>query len=165
MLAIPHLDMLIVYVLYNQNRYVLLTILAALIAEVVVMISCLCFVLPQMRLTAGCLVAHTSGIFVSYWYAPLPSATAFASVVHSITTNLYSRASSLAFETLLFVLTLLKFYQSIARSFREQSIIGTFVRDGTWAFALIFGMPSFLCRVHINAHVSSTPQWRCSSTS
>ena len=52
--------------------------------------------------------------------------------------NIY-RVSSLAFETLLFVLTLVKFSQSVARSFREQSIVGIFVRDGTWAFALIFG--------------------------
>lgn len=44
------------------------------------------------------------------------------------------------FETFLFVLTLVKFYQSVARNFGKHSILYIFVRDGTWAFALIFGM-------------------------
>ena len=49
----------------------------------------------------------------------------------------YCRLSSLAFETFLFILTLIKFFQSISRE--RTSILFVFVRDGTWAFALIFG--------------------------
>lgn len=47
------------------------------------------------------------------------------------------RLSSLAFETFLFALTLIKFFQSISRC--RSSILFVFMRDGTWAFTLIFG--------------------------
>lgn len=102
------------YALYNANKLVLWVILAAFMAEVAIMVVCLCIVLPGMTFTPACLVAHTSGVFISYW------------------------ASSLAFETFLFILTLVKFYHSVSCSFKEQSIIGIFLRDGIWAFALIF---------------------------
>ena len=59
---------MIVYALYNEKKAVLLVILAAFVAEIVMMIVCLCFVLPTMSFTSACLVAHASGIFVSYWY-------------------------------------------------------------------------------------------------
>ncbi|EKM60667.1 uncharacterized protein PHACADRAFT_246730 [Phanerochaete carnosa HHB-10118-sp] len=100
------------YVLYNQNKLILWAIILAFIAEVTVMIVCLSIVLPQMTFSPDCLVAHAPSLFMSYWL------------------------SSLAFETFLFVLTLIKFFQSISRS--KTSIVFIFVRDGTWAFALIF---------------------------
>lgn len=100
------------YVLYNQNKWILWAIILAFVAEVTVMIVCLSVVLPQMTFSPDCLVAHAPSLFMSYWL------------------------SSLAFETFLFVLTLIKFFQSISRS--RKSILYTFVRDGTWAFALIF---------------------------
>lgn len=63
------------YILWNENKWVLWTIAAAFLAEVVVMIVCLCLVLPVMRFTPDCLVAHTAGIFVSYWFVSSHSAT------------------------------------------------------------------------------------------
>ncbi|OBZ77852.1 hypothetical protein A0H81_02424 [Grifola frondosa] len=41
-------------------------------------------------------------------------------------------------ETILFVLTLIKFFQVAHRRIGEQTLLNTFVRDGTWAFAIIF---------------------------
>ena len=49
------------------------------------------------------------------------------------------RLSSLAFETFLFALTLIVFFRVVRREYGKSSIIHVFVRDGTWAFALIFG--------------------------
>ncbi|GJE98011.1 hypothetical protein PsYK624_142330 [Phanerochaete sordida] len=113
-LAVEIVLVMRLYALYNANQLVLWAIILAFAAEVAVMVVCLCIVLPGMTFTPACLVAHADGIFVAYW------------------------ASSLAFETLLFLLTLVKFYHSVAHAFREQSILGVFLRDGTWAFALIF---------------------------
>lgn len=50
-----------------------------------------------------------------------------------------TRVSSLAFETLLFVLTLVAFFRHVKSVYRRHSILVVFVRDGTWAYALIFG--------------------------
>ncbi|KIP08572.1 hypothetical protein PHLGIDRAFT_377107 [Phlebiopsis gigantea 11061_1 CR5-6] len=100
------------YVLYNHNKIILWMIILAFIAEITLMVVCLSVVLPKMTFTPDCLVAHAPGLFIIYWLC------------------------SLAFETFLFVLTLIKFFQSITRD--TKSILFTFVRDGTWAFALIF---------------------------
>ena len=54
-----------------------------------------------------------------------------------------SRISSLVFETFLFALTLAVFLHSLRRRKREhKSIVYVLVRDGTWAFGLIFGKPN-----------------------
>ena len=44
----------------------------------------------------------------------------------------------MAFETTLFVLTLVKFC-SLFGQIRKQSIMLVLMKDGTWAFAIIFG--------------------------
>ncbi|KIP08571.1 hypothetical protein PHLGIDRAFT_377084 [Phlebiopsis gigantea 11061_1 CR5-6] len=100
------------YVLYNQNKYILWAILLAFIAEVAVMVVSLPIVLPKMSFRPDCLVTSVPGFFAAPWL------------------------SSLAFETFLFILTLVKFCQNITR--RQSSILFIFIRDGTWAFALIF---------------------------
>lgn len=46
--------------------------------------------------------------------------------------------SSLVFETILFLLTLYKLYESI-RGRCRRSIMRVILRDGTWAFSIIFG--------------------------
>ena len=56
------------------------------------------------------------------------------------------RIASLVFETFLFALTLYKFYQSVAKYFGKQSVLYVFIRDGTWAFALIFGRKEYASR-------------------
>ncbi len=50
------------------------------------------------------------------------------------------RTISLAFETTLFLLTLYKFFSVLEiNNFHRQPIMVTLVRDGTWAYAIIFG--------------------------
>lgn len=73
-------------------------------------------------------------------------------------TCITDRLSSLAFETFLFALTLIKFFQSISRC--RSSILFIFMRDGTWAFTLIFGKLSTSCPDITRAH---WPQSLCCS--
>ena len=57
-----------VYVLYNQNKLILWTIILAFVVEVILMVACLSIVLPRMTFSSDCLVASAPGFFVSYWY-------------------------------------------------------------------------------------------------
>lgn len=43
------------------------------------------------------------------------------------------------FETLMFALTIMAFIDKIKRQFVRHSIVDVFVRDGMWAFSIIFG--------------------------
>lgn len=49
------------------------------------------------------------------------------------------RLASLVFEAFLFGLTMFAFYRSILRTLGRRSMLFVFVRDGTWAFGIIFG--------------------------
>lgn len=57
----------LVYILYNQNRVILWTMLFAFFAEIAMMVAALGLVLPKMTFTPDCLVASAPGIFMSYW--------------------------------------------------------------------------------------------------
>jgi len=78
------------------------------------MITVLALSIPRMEFASDCLITHTPAIFTSYWIL------------------------SPSFETVLFALTLVKFFTSISRRLGGQSIMYALVRDGTWAYAIIF---------------------------
>ncbi|RPD65625.1 hypothetical protein L226DRAFT_237225 [Lentinus tigrinus ALCF2SS1-7] len=106
-----------VYAMYNRNRILLLSLAAFLVAEVGSMIGILSITTPKFRMSEGCVVAHTPRLFSFYWILPL------------------------AFETTLLVLTFYKFFTSISgRSVfgGKHSIMFVLMRDGTWAYAIIF---------------------------
>lgn len=60
------------YVLYNQNRIILRTIIALFIAEIILMISALAVSLPRIAFTPHCLTSGSPGFFVTYWWAAAP---------------------------------------------------------------------------------------------
>ncbi|EKM49218.1 uncharacterized protein PHACADRAFT_214457 [Phanerochaete carnosa HHB-10118-sp] len=105
-----------VFVLYKQNRVLKAFIIIAFAAEIICMMVFISFVIKGQTFTSDCLAATSPRIFIGYWL------------------------SSLVFETFLFVLTLAKCYRGNLkrRIARRRSVMFLFLRDGTWAFALIF---------------------------
>ncbi|KAJ3538937.1 hypothetical protein NM688_g6444 [Phlebia brevispora] len=102
------------YVLFNQNKLILASMITAFIAEIAVMVTMLAIALPKMRFQVNCLVSGTPGVFMAFWL------------------------SSLAFETFLFALTIVAFFRSVKQEYGKHSVLFVFFRDGTWAFAIIF---------------------------
>ncbi|KAH9942834.1 hypothetical protein B0H21DRAFT_749642 [Amylocystis lapponica] len=103
-----------VYAMYNRSPIILAIILFLFLAEVTAMVAVLALTIPKMTFTAQCIITSTPTIFTSYWLF------------------------SLAFETILFGLTLVKFFGSVSRYLGRHSVFFVLVRDGTWAFAIIF---------------------------
>ena len=105
-------------------------------------------VVPGVRFDAICIVTHSPPdlVIFAYDYIPLTSSTI-------LMLNLYSVAFVL-FETVLFVLTLVKFLVALRNGWGRTPVIYLLVRDGTWAFILIFGSPtsSFLA-IHFLTHI------------
>ena len=56
------------------------------------------------------------------------------------------RVVSLAFETVLFILNVIKFVEAIRGYWHLRPVLRQFVLDGTYAYALIFGTKSWLAR-------------------
>ncbi|KAJ3553304.1 hypothetical protein NM688_g3686 [Phlebia brevispora] len=102
------------YILYNRNKVILWTIVILFAVEIAVMISALAVSLPKITFEGHCYVLSAPSFYAAYWMA------------------------SLIFETFLFILTLAVFFRSIRKEYRANTIIHVFVRDGTWAFAMIF---------------------------
>lgn len=57
----------IVYVLYSRSKIVLGVMLAALVAEVTVMVTTLSIVLPKLTYRPDCLISSSPGLFMAFW--------------------------------------------------------------------------------------------------
>jgi hypothetical protein len=47
----------------------------------------------------------------------------------------------IVFESVLFVMTMVKFYTALREGWGQEPVISRFMKDGIWAFALPFGVP------------------------
>ncbi|GJE98013.1 hypothetical protein PsYK624_142350 [Phanerochaete sordida] len=117
--AVELVLMLRVYAMYNRNKIVGALVGGGFAAEAALMGTTLALVVPRQTFTPDCLVASSPGIYMAYWL------------------------SSLCFETALFALTLYKFLRGVARARGRHSVLFLFVRDGTWAYAIIFAAMLF----------------------
>jgi len=103
-----------VYAMFHSNNKLLAVVLFLFLGEVASMLTVIGLSLPKLGFTPQCLIISTPSYFTSYWLI------------------------SLTFETLLFILTLITFFRSV-RSYTGTGIfLHVLVRDGTWAYALIF---------------------------
>ncbi|KAI0646399.1 hypothetical protein C8Q79DRAFT_667524 [Trametes meyenii] len=106
-----------IYAMYSRNRAVLLLVLTLFCAEIGAMCTVLAISIPKITFTTQCLITSTPALFPTYW------------------------TISLAFETSLFTLTLIKFMNNVVRTqLSRQSILFVLMRDGTWAYAIIFAV-------------------------
>ncbi|KAI0085679.1 hypothetical protein BDY19DRAFT_908891 [Irpex rosettiformis] len=91
------------------------TIWVALVAEIVAMLIAISLTIPKIKLAENCSGMNSPATLMAYWL------------------------SSLLFETFLFVLTLHRFFRYIAtHHIYDGTFMFIFMRDGTWAFAMIF---------------------------
>ncbi|THH11395.1 hypothetical protein EW146_g8063 [Bondarzewia mesenterica] len=107
--------MIRVHALYDRNCYIAAILLVLFLAETITMITTLILVVPKVEYDSICIVTHTpSNLFVF--------ALAF-----------------ILFETILFILTLVQFVRALRTGWGHTPVVTLLARDGTWAFAVIFG--------------------------
>jgi len=112
--AVESILIIRVHALYDRSRYVTFTLIFLFLVENVVMIVTLIRVVPDARFDASCTVIHSPSGLIMF-------AVAFVS-----------------FETFLFVLTLFKFLIALRNGWGRTPVVYLLMRDGTWAFILIF---------------------------
>ncbi|KAI0295174.1 hypothetical protein B0F90DRAFT_1919443 [Multifurca ochricompacta] len=103
-----------VHALYDRNRNLTATLFFLFFVENIAMIVTLIKVVSGVRFDATC------------------------TVIHSPPTLLIFAVAFVAFETLLFILTLFKFIVALRNGWGRTPVVYLLVRDGTWAFVLIF---------------------------
>lgn len=103
-----------VHALYDRSRIVTVILVLLFVAENVVMIITLVGVAPEIGFDSICTVVHSPPRLLLF-------AVAFVS-----------------FETVLFILTLFKFIVALRNGWGRTPVLFLLVRDGTWAFILIF---------------------------
>ncbi|GJE89045.1 hypothetical protein PsYK624_051350 [Phanerochaete sordida] len=103
-----------VYALYNRNLALLGVLSALFLAEVSALGYILAVITPELKFNHDCFVTASPPLFVAYWIV------------------------SLVFETVLFVLTLLKFAHAVRQGWGRRPVMRDFVSDGTWAYTLLF---------------------------
>ena len=148
-----------VHALYDRNRYITLILIVLFLAENILMAVTLIRVVPGVQFDAACTVIQSppSLLFFAYGDVSFPNLLCHCSHCYSIS---YSVAF-VSFETILFVLTLIKFLLALRDGWGRTSVIYLLVRDGTWAFMLVFGLnPSLLSHSHFS-HFSLYPVTLC----
>ncbi|KAI0767547.1 hypothetical protein C8Q74DRAFT_1449646 [Fomes fomentarius] len=106
-----------VYAMFNRDRVMLTVLVALFLAYVAGLCVLLSVSIPMMEFTPpSCIVDSTPITFSLIWIL------------------------ALAFETILFALTLVKFATWVMTHghLGRQSILRVLVRDGTWAYAVVF---------------------------
>ncbi|KAF8466810.1 hypothetical protein DFH94DRAFT_600929, partial [Russula ochroleuca] len=103
-----------VHALYDRNLSVTVPLVVLFVLENISMIVTLVIVIPGVHFDATC------------------------TVIRSPPTLLIFAAAFVLFETVLFVLTLIKFLVALRGGWGRTPVVFLLVRDGTWAFILIF---------------------------
>ena len=98
------------------------------------MIVTLVIIVPGVGFDATCTVIRSPPTLIIFAYA-------HSLLISTILTLVLSRAAFVTFETVLFVLTLIKFLVALRSGWGRTPVVFLLVRDGTWAFILIFGSP------------------------
>ena len=95
----------------------------------------LIFVVPGVRFDATCTVVRSPPSLIIFAYGHI-----FLTTSAILIWVLYS-AAFVSFESVLFILTLIKFVVALRSGWGRTPVVFLLVRDGTWAFMLIFGSP------------------------
>ncbi|KAH9896981.1 hypothetical protein C8Q73DRAFT_436462 [Cubamyces lactineus] len=116
-----------VYALYERSRPVLLGLLGGFATHICVTACGVLYTMKEFDYNIECLSSTAPRIVLLMWLSPM------------------------AFETALFVMTVIKFWENRRCPLRKRPILYTIIRDGTWAFALtllILGLNAIAYTVH-----------------
>jgi hypothetical protein len=124
-----------VHALYDRNRNVTVPLVVLFLLENLAMMVTLIFVVPGVSFDATCTVIRSppSLIIFAYGHILLTASAILILVFYS--------AAFVSFESVLFILTLIKFLLALRGGWGRTPVVFLLVRDGTWAFILIFGSP------------------------
>jgi len=117
-----------IYALYNRKKAVIIPVLVVWLIEAAAMILSMIFAVPRMTFFGPCMIAYAPPCIMGYWM------------------------SATAFETILFILTLFRFFQFAPLHRKQGTLLHVFVRDGTWAYAVTF-VVMLVNGLAVNAHV------------
>ncbi|KZV69424.1 hypothetical protein PENSPDRAFT_580985 [Peniophora sp. CONT] len=112
--AVEIILMLRVNALYNSNRWVTWILAGLFVVENLAILITLIKVVPSVQFDSVCVVTHSPFSLLGFGIAVI------------------------AFETVLLVLMLVKFVEALSSGWGDAPILTVVVRDGIWAFALVF---------------------------
>ncbi|KAH9926540.1 uncharacterized protein BXZ73DRAFT_78650 [Epithele typhae] len=108
-----------VLALYNRNCILVYSLGALFLAELASLCYILAVVTPRLTYNDECYVTSSPPVFQYFWCAP-----SFAII-------------SLAFETVLFVLTIGKFIDAVRQGWGKGPVMQQFVANGTWLLVVL----------------------------
>ncbi|KAF9458736.1 hypothetical protein BDZ94DRAFT_1269926 [Collybia nuda] len=116
MMAVQVILVLRVQALYYENTSLKYTLYGLFFAEVVAMTLLFALSMPGILYGSHCVITSFPGIASGFLVSPI------------------------LFELLLFVMTMIKFYNTVREGWGEEHVLSRFLKDGVWAFALPFIM-------------------------
>ncbi|TCD61857.1 hypothetical protein EIP91_007826 [Steccherinum ochraceum] len=102
------------YAVYNRSKLMLWIILSLYVAEIAIMVYGSIATIDGMVVTPGCLILTSPRTFFACWL------------------------SALSFQTIVIILMAVNFFRTKFRQRSSSAILRILIRDGSWAYALIF---------------------------
>lgn len=124
--------------LYHGNTAMRRLIVGFFLLEVFGMIIGLALALPGITFDELCLVLGVPHSLIIYAYE-----VSWNLWVHRADSSIPSSGASIIFQTFLFSITVYKFYHAARSGLGDVPLIVLLVRDGTWAFIILFGKDLF----------------------
>ncbi|THH32558.1 hypothetical protein EUX98_g1612 [Antrodiella citrinella] len=103
-----------IYALFNRRKIIIIPILVLWLIETTGMVISMVFAVPRMQFFGPCMIAYATPVLMGYWM------------------------SALAFESILFCLTIIRFLQFTPFHRKQGTLLYVFIQDGTWVFIVTF---------------------------
>ena len=136
-----YLPNLSVHALYHNHSTIRRVVGSLFFLEIVGLVVGLSLTLPGVKYDSLCSVVDMPGSIIIYGWAFTWNVKGGGgrNLIYISPDLHYRRASSLIFQSALFSLTLYKFIQAARLGWRNVPLMILLLRDGTWAFLLLFG--------------------------
>lgn len=119
--------------MYTANRRLLQLLVPAFVAQLIIMAVSLTVSLPKLMDSPNCEETIFPIEIIAYRYYSR------FNICFAVPPNTGSSICSIVFESFLFGLTLYKYYAARAEGWGSGALLTILVRDGMWAFLLVFG--------------------------
>ncbi len=136
------LRVLTVHILFNRRRAVLRALLGLFTACTLATLIGMYFTAVQVEYDDLCLITSGTYAMLLVWCVRSARGDRASGILTDPNRRNAHRLTPVAFETVLFAMTMWKFWQSRREGLGKRPTLDALVWNGTWAYAVTLGMPS-----------------------
>ncbi|PFH53852.1 hypothetical protein AMATHDRAFT_136964, partial [Amanita thiersii Skay4041] len=121
--------------LYDRNPFIKSSVVVLFVLEMIALCLGLALAIPHIQYDNICLVTHRPLALSIYGYVYETLNSVIRLLIHTV----HNSGAAIAFQFIMFLLTVYWFIVALRTGLNRTPLIQILVRDGVWAFFLLFG--------------------------